>query len=236
MRRDATENNTEPIGRGQPSPRRHRLRRLAWVLTAFGGFALLTQVGARLVVANTTSSVDPGLYLSRPGWLGGRVRVGSLVSLRVPEIARPYFAAHASRPVEAAADWFLIKPVAAGPSDLVDTTSDRVFVNGRDLGPIYDRDDLGRELPRWRGRRTLGEAEWLLVSTRCPGSLDGRYFGPVRTADLEAVRVPRRAVGRTARRRVDLGRPLRRPPVASGPIDGVSRGEGQHRPLNPNVG
>lgn len=167
-----------------------RLRRLAWMLAAFGVFAGLTQLGDRLVVANTTSSVDPGLYLSRPGWCGGKVHVGGLVSLRMPPLARPYFAAHANRPVADAGDWFLIKPVAAGPGDVVDTAGDRVIVNGRDLGPIYDRDDLGRALPRWRGNRTLGPDEWLLVSRRCPGSLDGRYFGPVRTGDLEAVRVP----------------------------------------------
>ena len=190
MKRGGPENKIKFEAQGGSSRRNRRLRRLAWLLAAFGAFAGLTQFSGRLIVANTTPSVDPGLYLSRPGWLGGEIHVGGLVSLRMPELARLYFAAHANRPVADAGDWFLIKPVAAGPGDLIDTTGRRVFVNGRDLGPIYDHDDLGRALPRWRDSRTLGPDEWLLVSQRCPGSLDGRYFGPVRTADLEAVRVP----------------------------------------------
>ena len=190
MTRPAGESGEKAGGRAEPPSRRRRLRGLAWVLLAFGAFAGLTRLGGRMVVANTTASVDPGLYLSRPGWLGGEVRVGALVSLPIPELARPYFAGRAGRPVADAADWYLIKPVAAGTGDMIDTTGNRVLVNGRDLGPIYERDGLGRALPRWRGRRTLGAGEWLLLSRRCPGSLDGRYFGPVRTSDLEAVRVP----------------------------------------------
>lgn len=178
------------LERPASSQRRRRLRRVAVVLLLFGSFALLTQLGGRLVIANTTSSVDPGLYLWRPSWAGGEVRVGGLVSLVMPEAARPYFAERANRPVADAIDWYLIKPVAAGPGDRIDTTGDRVLVNGRDLGPIYDRDDAGRALPRVRVAKVLDEGEWLLVSRRCPGSLDGRYFGPVTMADLEAVRVP----------------------------------------------
>lgn len=176
--------------RSKPVSRRRRFRRLALVLSLFGGFVLVTQLGGRFVVANTTSSVDPGLYLWHPTWLGGNVNIGGLVSLRMPESARPYFAERAGQPLEAAADWYLIKPIAAGPGDTVDTTGDRVLVNGHDLGPIYDADDVGRALPRVRVSKVLGDGEWLLVSRRCPGSLDGRYFGPVTTADLEATRLP----------------------------------------------
>ena len=170
--------------------RRRRLRRLAILLSCFAGFALVAHVGSRAVIANTTSSVDPGLYLWRPGWTGGEVRRGGLVSLSMPEAARQYFAERAGRPVDDAADWFLVKPIAAGEGDHIDTTGHRVFVNGRDLGPIYDRDDAGRDLPRVKVNRVLHQGEWLLVSRRCPGSLDGRYFGPVTSDQLEAVRVP----------------------------------------------
>ena len=128
----------------------------------------------------------PGLYLASTEG----VAVGRLVSFRLPESTWPYFAGRAGRPVADAADWYLIKPVAAGPGDVVDTTGRRVLVNGVDLGPIYDLDGEGRPLPHWRERRVLGPGEWLVISRRCPGSLDGRYFGPVRTEQVERVRRP----------------------------------------------
>ena len=162
-------------------------RRWPLVLVAlFVALAVASHFGRRLVVANTTSSVDPGLYLASPG----EVAVGRLVSFRLPEGARPYFAGRAGRPVADAADWFLIKPVIAGPGDTVDTTGGRVLVNGLNVGPIYTHDDSGRALPSWRDRRTLGDGEWFVISRRCPGSLDGRYFGPIRTEQIEHVRRP----------------------------------------------
>ena len=171
------------------NPTRRRGPRRRWplvVVVLFVGLAILSHVGRRVVIANTTSSVDPGLYLAWPD----EVAVGRLVSFRLPESVRPYFAERAGRPVEDAADWFLIKPVIAGPGDTVDTTGGRVRVNGLDCGPIYTHDDAGRALPSWRSRRVLEEGEWFVVSRRCPGSLDGRYFGPIRTQDIEHVRRP----------------------------------------------
>ena len=85
------------------------------LVTLFIALAVASHFGRRLVIASTTSSVDPGLYLAT----GGEVAIGRLVSFRVPEAARPYFAARAGRPVADAADWFLIKPVIAGPGDTV---------------------------------------------------------------------------------------------------------------------
>ena len=156
------------------------------LVALFVAFAVASHFGRRLVVANTTSSVDPGLYLAS----GDDVAVGRLVSFRLPEAARPYFAERAGRPFGDAAGWFLIKPVIAGPGDTVDTTGKRVLVNGVDCGPVYAHDDAGRALPSWRHRRVLRAGEWFVVSRRCPGSLDGRYFGPIRMEDVEHVRQP----------------------------------------------
>ena len=174
----------ESICQGAAARRR---RRWPWVCIALLiVLAAGSQLYPRLVVANTTQSVDPGLYLA---W-GHGVAVGKLVGFRVPEAARPYFAGRAGKPVEDAADWFLVKPVIAGPGDEVDATGRRVLVNGIDCGPIYERDDAGRALPHWRERRTLRDGEWFVVSRRAPGSLDGRYFGPVRAEQIECVRRP----------------------------------------------
>ena len=161
-----------------------------WPLVVIGlflAFVLLATFGRRMVVMNPTNSVELGLYLAEPG---ADVAVGRLVSFRVPEGARPYFAGRAERPLEDADDWYLVKPIAAGPGDLVDTTGGRVLVNGVDLGPVFTHDGDGRALPQWRERRMLRQGEWLVVSRRTPGSLDGRYFGPIREKDVEHVRRP----------------------------------------------
>jgi conjugative transfer signal peptidase TraF len=157
------------------------------VIALFLLFAMLATIGRRLVVMNPTDSVDPGLYLAVPG---ADIEVGRLVSLRLPESTRVYFADKAGRPLSDASGWYLVKPVSAGPGDEVDTTGSRVFINGIDYGPIYTHDSTGRALPQWRERRVLGEGEWLLISRRSPGSLDGRYFGPIRESDIEHVRRP----------------------------------------------
>ena len=157
-------------------------------LASVGVVALVSQLGDRVVIANTTASVQPGLYIRWPGWCGGEVKVGELVSIRVPEVAAGYFAERAGRPSSESDEWFLLKPVTAGPGQHVDSTGDRLLIDGIDQGPIYRADALGAELPRRQIRRALGSDEWLLLSD-VPGSIDGRYFGPVRSAEIEAVRV-----------------------------------------------
>ena len=174
-------------------------RRPRWpfvVIALFLVFALLASIGRRLVVMNPTDSVDPGLYVAVPG---ADVEVGRLVSLRLPESTRTYFADKAGRPEEDASEWYLIKPVSAGPGDEVDTTGSRVLVNGIDCGPIYTHDSAGRSLPQWRERRLLEKGEWLLISRRSPGSLDGRYFGPIREERRRARPPAATQVGRRRR-------------------------------------
>ena len=173
--------------------RHHRRPRWPLVLVAlFLAFASLSTLGRRLVVINPTESIDPGLYLAEPG---AEVAVGQLVSFALPESSRAYFAERAGRPLDDAAEWYLIKPIIAGPDDIVDTTGDRILVNDIDAGPIYTHDSAGRALPQWRHRRVLSDGEWFVVSRRCPGSLDGRYFGPIGEPRRRARPSASRAVG-----------------------------------------
>lgn len=157
-------------------------------LASLGMVALVSQLGHRFVIANTTASVQPGLYVRWPGWCCDEVRVGTLVSIQLPEVAAKYFADRAGRPIAEAGQWYLLKPVAAGPGQHVDSTGTRLLIDGVDRGPIHSLDAAGRALPSRPVNRVLGQDEWLLLSD-VPGSIDGRYFGPVTSADIEAVRV-----------------------------------------------
>ena len=88
-------------------------------------------------------------------------------------------------------DWYILKPVVAGPGDRVDTTSAWLTVNGRPVAPMPPATDgSGRPLPAWRARRPLRAGEFLVVSTRIANSFDSRCYGPVTAGQIAAVRVP----------------------------------------------
>jgi conjugative transfer signal peptidase TraF len=73
----------------------------------------------------------------------------------------------------------LLKHVAAKAGQQVCRIDSVVSVNGRPVAVALTRDRLGRPLPVWRGCRTLGADELLLLNPAHPDSLDGRYFGPL---------------------------------------------------------
>jgi len=138
----------------------------------------------RQVVVNTSPSVAPGLCLRS----SDPPAVGRLVGFRIPAAARPYVLGRTGRDGH---DWYILKPVVAGPGDRVDSTGAWLTVNGRPLAPMPPAADAaGRPLPAWRAARVLGAGEFLVVSSRIANSLDSRCYGPVAAGDIAAVRVP----------------------------------------------
>jgi conjugative transfer signal peptidase TraF len=138
---------------------------------------------APFVLVNTTPSEPPGVYI------GSRARpaVGQLVAFRAPPTAFPY----ADQDLKALHRIPILKAVAAaGPGDVVCTTSGRLVINGRDRSPIALVDRQGRALPHWRGCRALGADELFVFSDRAPNSFDSRYFGPVSRAAVLGVYRP----------------------------------------------
>lgn len=163
--------------------RRHPV--LAVVTVVAGAAVALSWAFAdRQFIVDTSPSVTPGLYVRT----GAAPTVGALVEFRLPADAQPYVRSRVAdgQPV---ADWYLLKPVVAGPGDRVDTTGDWLVVNDRPVGQMPPpRDAAGRPLPRWRADRRLGPGEFFAYSDRVPNSFDSRCFGPVRAADVTAVR------------------------------------------------
>lgn len=163
--------------------RHHRLLALALFLTlglgvASGCFA------DRQIVINTSPSVPPGLYVRS----GEPPRVGALIDFQVPDAARRYVRL---RTGENGTNWYILKPIVAGPGDHVDTTGDGLVVNGHWLAPMVPpRDSQGRELLRWREARTLGPDEFFVFSDRIPNSFDSRCYGPITRQWISDVRKP----------------------------------------------
>jgi conjugative transfer signal peptidase TraF len=141
-------------------------------------------VGHRVVVINTSPSVVPGLYVR----CATEPAVGRIVDFRIPSLARHYVQGRTGQDGE---DWYILKPIAAGPGDRVDTTGSSLVINGCAIAPMPpDHDGAGRSLPVWRENRVLGPDEFFVFSARIPNSFDSRCYGPITRREIASVRRP----------------------------------------------
>jgi conjugative transfer signal peptidase TraF len=138
----------------------------------------------RQIVINTSPSVTPGLYIRS----NAVPAIGQLVEFRIPVSVRSYIQSRSGHDGE---DWYILKPVVAGPGDRVDTTGGLLRINGKivaNMPPI--RDGFGNALPRWTQSRALGRDEYFVFSDRISNSFDSRCYGPVTRREIESVRRP----------------------------------------------
>jgi conjugative transfer signal peptidase TraF len=145
--------------------------------------AILPEIGTRRVlVINTSPSVAPGLYLRS----SDEPAVGKLVDFCIPPAARDYVRGRTGSDGE---NWYILKPIAAGPGDFVDTSGGWLLINGQRIAPMPPQaDSAGRPLPRWRESRRLSADEFFVFSNRIPNSFDSRCYGPIRRQQIETVR------------------------------------------------
>lgn len=76
----------------------------------------------------------------------------------------------------------VMKYVAAITGDSVEVRLDKTLVNGRILNdsPLILKDSNNRQIPNQLGKHKLKPGEYWLFSNHHHGSLDSRYFGPVK--------------------------------------------------------
>jgi conjugative transfer signal peptidase TraF len=86
-------------------------------------------------------------------------------------------------------DWPLLKQISGVPGDEICRNEVDVFINDQPVAIALVFDHKGRDLPVWDGCVTLVEGELFLLSPH-PSSLDGRYFGAIREADILGSAVP----------------------------------------------
>jgi conjugative transfer signal peptidase TraF len=162
--------------------RRRILFRLGALLFFLTTLPKLT--GHRILVINTSPSVSPGLYMRS----SAEPAVGQIVDFRIPPAARPYVQARTGYDGQ---DWYILKPIVAGPGDRVDTTRPWLTINGHRIAPMPpSKDSVGRPLPLWRSCRELAADEFFVFSDRIPNSFDSRCYGPIKREQIEAVRKP----------------------------------------------
>ena len=165
-------------------PQLKTIRKLAGplgLLSVWMAISLL--LASRQIAINTSTSVAPGIYLR----VNERPAVGRIVDFRIPALAWSYIR---KRTGHTGRHWYILKPIAAGPGDRVDTNWHWLYINGRKIAPIYMRDEKGRLLPHWRADCVLGPHEYFVYSGRIWNSFDSRYYGPIRQRQIAAVRVP----------------------------------------------
>jgi conjugative transfer signal peptidase TraF len=138
----------------------------------------------RQIVINTSPSVPEGLYVRS----AARPAVGQIVDFRIPQAARNYIETRTGQNGE---DWYILKPIVAGPGDTVDTTGEWLVINGRQIAPMPPTIDTGGHLlPIWRDNRVLGPNEFFVFSGRIPNSFDSRCYGPIINSQIASVRRP----------------------------------------------
>ena len=129
------------------------------------------------IVWNASASAPIGLYriqTDRDPPLGALVAVAPPQRLGRWMAARGYLGENVP----------LLKYVAAKAGQRVCRIGGTVTVDGQAVTRALTHDRLARPLPVWRGCRTLGADELLLLNPAHPDSLDGRYFGPLQTATV----------------------------------------------------
>lgn len=78
----------------------------------------------------------------------------------------------------------MLKRVLALPGQAVCRSGLSVSVDAIEMGEARDRDGRCRPLPKWQGRRVVGDGELFVMNWRSASSLDGRYFGSASAPSL----------------------------------------------------
>ena len=133
----------------------------------------------RLVWINLSPSAPRGLYLSQ--W-DQEIPVGRYIIFAVPRRVQALVSTW-GWPDDAT----LLKPVAAGPGDLVCQAGHNLFINTVFAARQRMTDTHGTTLPRFRGCARLTDRQFFTLATGSPRSFDSRYFGVVSRAQIIAV-------------------------------------------------
>ena len=131
---------------------------------------------------NASASAPTGLYRID---VGAPPRLGDLVAVAPPPALMTFLSQRGYLPRGVP----LLKRVAGLPGALVCRSGVFVTVNGVAVARALPRDRAGRPLPAWTGCRIVGRGQLFLVNA-APGSLDGRYFGPMHGVGLLGVAHP----------------------------------------------
>lgn len=131
----------------------------------------------RMLIWNASASVPVGLYRIERHGVYSR---GDLVVVAPTDDLARFMATRGYLPPSVP----LIKAIAALPGQEVCRDGVTISIDGTVVAEALERDQQGRDLPRWRGCRRIAEGEFFLLNAGIRDSLDGRYFGPTPARDV----------------------------------------------------
>lgn len=142
--------------------------------------AMSVQFAPKLVW-NASQSAPIGLYwiVQREAELGEFVLVSPPIWAGKLIEEREYLPSHMP----------LIKRIAALPGDEICREQQEVFINKNFVADAKNIDSNGRKMPNLSGCFTLKNNERFLLNEH-ENSLDGRYFGVTKTAEIIGVAIP----------------------------------------------
>lgn len=149
---------------------------------------------------NASASAPLGLYWIVPA---SEIARGDLLVIRPPQPLAILLAERGYLPLGVP----LLKPAAALSGQRVCRTGGAILIDGKALAHALARDRHGRDLPVWRGCRTIAPGEVFLLNPARPDSLDGRYFGPVAATTIVGRARPLWRASRRDDRRISGSRP-----------------------------
>jgi conjugative transfer signal peptidase TraF len=78
-----------------------------------------------------------------------------------------------------------LKQVMGLAGDQVCVVSHQLKINGRTIGPVFERDSQGQSLPQHPGCFEVQAGTFFAASQALDKSFDGRYFGPLPLSQLQ---------------------------------------------------
>ena len=141
-------------------------------------FSVLVIAGSAFIkpspklIWNASASLPIGLYSIRPI---GALQNTELVAVTPPEPVASFLSDGGYLPRGVP----LMKRVSGLAGQVVCRNGLSITIDKVDVGEAQSRDRRGRDLPAWRGCRTIAPGEVFLMNPDVPDSLDGRYFGPL---------------------------------------------------------
>jgi conjugative transfer signal peptidase TraF len=135
------------------------------------------------LIWNASPSVPLGLYRVRPV---DRFEISDLVLLEAPGPLERFIEERAYLPP----DTPLLKHVVGLPGQTVCRIDCAITVDCVPMGVALEHDRLNRPLPAWQGCHRIADDEIFLMNRDVEDSLDGRYFGPIRSSAILGSAVP----------------------------------------------